>query len=207
MIFHGFAQEDFDVFAVQGLEPRMGAIIEQIRPKLAAIGAALEPHLSLICGEPMYTHVAKHARRTVHPPNDTWVAWAGNRRGYKAHPHFQVGLWQSHLFAQFAVIYESTNKAVFAERMARSLDDIRRIVPGHYIWSSDHTKPEAARLDAMSDKDLLQFADKLKHVKKAEALCGIHVDRDDPVLQDGGKLLALFEQTFETLQPLYRMAF
>ena len=37
-------------------------------------------------------HVAKHARRSVNPPIDTWVAFAPNKRGYKMLPHFQIGL-------------------------------------------------------------------------------------------------------------------
>src|SRR5699024_11327687 len=57
-------------------------------------------------GSDMHLHIAKHARRTVNPPNDTWMAIAGNKRGYKKHPHFQVGLWDDHLFIWLAYIYE-----------------------------------------------------------------------------------------------------
>ena len=36
-----------------------------------------------------YPHVAKHARRSVNPPKDTWVAFATSKRGYKMLPHFK----------------------------------------------------------------------------------------------------------------------
>ncbi|MDQ0168823.1 uncharacterized protein YktB (UPF0637 family) [Paenibacillus tundrae] len=74
MNFSGFNNRDFDVFQVPGLEPRMEMLIERVRPKLEALGAELAPYLTELCGEEMFVHVAKHARRTVNPPIDTWVA-------------------------------------------------------------------------------------------------------------------------------------
>ncbi len=205
--FIGFDEQDFDVFAIPGLEARMAALIERVRPKLHQLGDRLAPSLTLLCGEEMYPHVAKHARRTVHPPQDTWVAYAPNKRGYKAHPHFQIGLWQSHLFIQFAVIYESANKSVFAEHALGRLDEIRSIVPDRYIWSGDHMNPEATRHGSMTQAELEALFKRLADVKASEVLCGIHLDRSDPLLRDGEALISRAEETFETLMPLYRMAF
>ncbi len=108
--FSGFHQEDFDVFAIDGLDQRMDAIKTIVRPKLEALGHHFAPVLSLKTGDEMFFHVAKHARRTVNPPKDTWVAWANDKRGYKKHPHFQIGLWQTHLFVWYAVIYEALKR-------------------------------------------------------------------------------------------------
>lgn len=41
--FTGFNDQDFDVFSVPGLEARMEALIEHVRPKLELIGAELAP--------------------------------------------------------------------------------------------------------------------------------------------------------------------
>ena len=76
MTVTGFTDQDFDVFSVPGLEARMEVLIERVRPKLEALGAELSPYVSALAGEEMFVHVAKHARRTVNPPIDTWVAWA-----------------------------------------------------------------------------------------------------------------------------------
>src|SRR5690625_5408059 len=76
----------------------MTAIQERIQPKFKKIGEALTEDVRAMVGSDMHLHIAKHARRTVNPPNDTWMAIAGNKRGYKKHPHFQVGLWDDHLF-------------------------------------------------------------------------------------------------------------
>ena len=120
--FPGFAAADFDVFEIDGLEAQMEALIWHIRPKLEELGARLSPVLALETGLEFYPHVAKHARRTVNPPKDTWVAFASNKRGYKAHPHFQIGLWGTHVFIQFAIIYEAVGKSSFAARALQQLD-------------------------------------------------------------------------------------
>lgn len=41
--FPGFGPADFDVFAIDGLEPRMSALISGIRPKLEELGSRLSP--------------------------------------------------------------------------------------------------------------------------------------------------------------------
>ena len=46
----------------------MEGIISTIRPKFEAIASEIEPTLSALTGDEMFTHVAQHARRTVNPP-------------------------------------------------------------------------------------------------------------------------------------------
>lgn len=207
MTFTGFTQQDFDSLTVPGLENRMDAIIHQVRPKLTALGTEMAPYLSALCGEEMHPHVAKHARRKVNPPNDTWVAWAASKRGYKALPHFQVGLFASHLFIIFAVIYESPNKTVFAESLNKHTTKVNKSVPDHFYWSMDHMSPGGTLHKDTDIQTLQSMADKLNTVKKAEIMCGLSLDRDHPILQDGDKLLATIEETFETLLPLYKGSF
>ena len=204
--FCGFDQADFDAMRTEGLEGRMKAIIGTVRPKLEQLGHDLSPVLSRLCGETMTPHVAKHARRTVNPPSDTWVAWSRNPRGYKMHPHFQIGIWPTHVFIQFAIIYECPDKHVFAERALSELPSIRKALPDHYIWSKDHTDPGGVPHGQISDEELAGWLERLKSVKAAEITCGIHIPASDPLLRDGQAFLRSAEQTFGTLLPLYRMA-
>ncbi|WP_219836410.1 YktB family protein [Paenibacillus sp. R14(2021)] len=205
--FAGFTPDDFDVFAVPGLEPRMDALISRIRPKLNELGELLSPFLTELCGEEMFPHVAKHARRTINPPNDTWVAFAPGKRGYKMFPHFQIGLFGSHVFVQFAIIYESDNKSVFAEHALQQLDDIERHIPADYVWSSDHMVPGGDKQGELGREGLIKLLERLRTVKASEALCGIIIDRQDPVLANGDAFLAKVEETFRTVLPLYKMSF
>ncbi|MGG4206428.1 DUF1054 domain-containing protein [Paenibacillus jamilae] len=207
MTFSGFTAKEFDVFEIPGLEPRMEVLIQQVRPKLEAIGEELAPFMTDLCGEPMHVHVAKHARRKVNPPKDTWVAWAANKRGYKALPHFEVGMFASHLFVIFAIIYESPNKATFAQALEANLSDVRSNLPDHFYWSMDHMAPEGTEQQHMANEDFQTIIHKLQQVKKAEVMCGIRIDREDPLASDGAALLQAVRSTFEHLLPLYRMSF
>ena len=207
MTFPGFTSEDFDVFTIPGLEPRMEALIHAVRPKLHQLGDTLAPWLTAHCGEDMCPHVAKHARRSVNPPDDTWVAWANNKRGYKAHPHFQIGLWSTHVFIQFAIIYESTNKEIFANNMSKKLSAVRKSIPDSYFWSIDHMQPEVKYHHSLKKSDFEHMLNRLREVKKSEILCGLRVDKEDPLLADGPAFIHKAEETFATLLPLYRLGF
>ncbi|MGM7701013.1 YktB family protein [Pseudalkalibacillus sp. Hm43] len=206
MSFNGFSKDDFNVFTIQGLEARMEGIQNHIRPKLEQLGEHFAPTLSAATGEEMYYHTAKHARRTVNPPDDTWVAFANSNRGYKKLPHFQIGLFQSHLFVWFAVIYESPIKQEFADKIADHQKEILKQIPNHYVWSTDHTKPDAIPHTEVDVDKFNEMTKRLKDVKKAELLCGIHIPHDDEILQDGEALLSEMDRTFHTLMPLYEYA-
>jgi uncharacterized protein YktB (UPF0637 family) len=205
MKFNGFTQEDFQVFTINGLEDRMTAIQEQIRPKLDYLGDHFAPTLSASTGMEMFYHVAKHARRSVNPPDDTWVAFANNKRGYKQHPHFQIGLWETHVFIWFAMIYEAPNKVEFGKKVEENADKIRSMIPGHFVWSGDHTKPDATPFSPMSQDEFIALSERVQKVKKAELLCGLHLDRDTVVRLNGDEFIQEVNSAFETLLPLYKM--
>ncbi|MGO4369673.1 DUF1054 domain-containing protein [Paenibacillus sp. 2TAB19] len=202
----GFTQEDFDVFQLEGLEERMAGIQELIQPKFQAIGERLAGELAVHAGDEMYLHIAKHARRTVNPPKDTWLSICNNKRGYKSHPHFQLGLFDDHLFLWLALIYEVPNKSQIATAYLDKLDDVIASVPDNYMISLDHTMKEATRTGDMSAEDWNKALVRFRDVKKAELLIGRHIPADDMLLRSGDILLKFASSTFETLMPLYRMS-
>lgn len=202
----GFTQADFNVFGLEGLEARMAAIQNQIQPKFRAIGEQLSVDTAVHAGNEMYLHVARHARRKVNPPKDTWLAICSNKRGYKAHPHFQLGLFDDHLFIWLALIYEVPNKPNIATAFLNQIDYVIAAVPKDYVISLDHMKKESTAVSGMSKQDWNNALVRFRDVQKAELLVGRHVQADDPILRDGDALLALASSTYETLMPLYRMA-
>jgi uncharacterized protein YktB (UPF0637 family) len=204
--FTGFSNQDFDVFTVDGLDERMELIQTRIQPKFATLGEHFAPTLSTMTGDEMHYHVAKHARRTVNPPKDTWVALASSKRGYKKLPHFQIGLFESHLFVWFAVIYESPIKQDFAGILEKNLSEVQDNIPDHFVWSSDHTQPDATSNKEAQKGELKHMLERLKSVKKAELLCGIHLNRNDPTVKKGQQLVKKIEETYQTLMPLYKFA-
>lgn len=195
-----WANQDFDVFTIDGLEPRMDALKERIRPKFEELGAIFSNYFTTQLGEEFFPHVAKHARRKTNPPNDSWVAFAPYKRGYKAMPHFQIGLFESHLFINLAVIYEAPNKVAIANHLLEH-EDLITALPASFYISGDHMSPKTDEISVESaEKILMRFRD----VKKGEVLIGVKVLRDDAIQLSEKELLALIEQTFETLLPIYR---
>lgn len=202
----GFTQADFDVFGLEGLEERMAAIQNLIQPKFRAIGEQLSVDVAVHAGNEMHLHVARHARRKVNPPKDTWLAICSNKRGYKAHPHFQLGLFDDHLFLWLALIYELPNKANIATAYLNQIDDVIAAVPKDYVLSQDHMKKESAVIGDMSRQDWTKALVRFRDVQKAELLIGRHIKANDALLRDGDALLQFASSTYETLMPLYRMA-
>ncbi|WP_284199701.1 YktB family protein [Alicyclobacillus sacchari] len=202
-LFTGFDKADFDVFRIPGLEPRMSAIRERIQPKLAALGEHFVPFLSERLQSPMYAHVAKHARRTVNPPGDTWVAFSANGRGYKQHPHFQIGIWPTHIFAAFGYIYEAKDKVAFGNYLRAQARDIERLVPTDFIYIPDHTQPSSIPAAQVSERDIVAFGERLMQVKKAELLIGKRMDQETVMTQTGSQLVEWVENTFTPLCTLW----
>lgn len=63
-----WTQKDFDVFSIDGLEPRMEALINTVRPKFEELGTTFSTYFSAKTADEFHPHVAKHARRKVNPP-------------------------------------------------------------------------------------------------------------------------------------------
>lgn len=204
MYFEGFTSQDFATFTIDGLEERMEAIRVRIQPKFNEIGQALIDDLSSSLQNEMFLHIAKHARRTKNPPKDTWLAISANKRGYKQHPHFQVGLFDDHLFIWLAFIYELPNKENIAENFLNNMDFITHTVPNDFYVSLDHTKKDAVPFNEM---DLKSTLERFRDVKKAEFLIGRHISANNSLVNDGEKLLQVIRETFEPLLPLYKLSF
>lgn len=204
MKFDGFTQHDFNVFTIPGLDGRMQGIQERIQPKFQGIGEVLVEDVQMMSGSEMYLHIAKHARRTVNPPKDTWLAIAANKRGYKQHPHFQIGLFDDRVFIWLAYIYEVPGKDQMANTFLKNQKQLKQIIPADYVISQDHYKKEA---DKFGELDLEHVLTRFRDVKKAELLIGRHLFPGDPILADGERFLEFARETFETLMPIYQLSF
>ncbi|WP_112180724.1 MULTISPECIES: YktB family protein [Paraliobacillus] len=199
MTFNGFEQKDFDTFQIDGLENRMEAIQQRIQPKFEIIGTELATHLSATLGNEMFLHIARHARRSVNPPNDTWLAVAHSKRGYKMLPHFQVGLFDDHIFIWLAFIYELPYKEKIAKQFIKQLDELQEL-PKDFVVSLDHMKKDAFSIKELTETNLERFRD----VKKAEFLVGRHISPTEAIDMNGKELIDHIKETIDTLIPFYR---
>ncbi len=199
-----WTNKDFNVFQINGLEQRMDALNSCVRPKFNKLGENFSAFFSSHLGEEFYPHVAKHARRTVNPPNDSWVAFAPYKRGYKALPHFQIGLWSTHLFIVFAIIYEAPQKNLMAQRLLANKSLLQQL-PNDFIVSGDHMSPEAISMEDAKEDKLDELLIRLRDVKKGEFLVGRHIPREDAIKLSVSQFQQLVEETFTALLPIYKI--
>lgn len=194
--------DDFNVFSIEGLENRMNALQTKIQPKFEVIGEQISAYLSSRGTGEFFPHVAKHARRTVNPPNDSWVAFAPAKRGYKALPHFQIGLWGTHLFIILAVIYENPDKKGIAERLSHNLN-VLTTLPVEFVVSGDHMKPEAFKINEIGADGVEGLLERLESVKKAEFIIGRHLSRDEATGLSEKEFFDFAEETIDQLSPIH----
>ncbi|MCA0980679.1 MULTISPECIES: DUF1054 domain-containing protein [Exiguobacterium] len=196
-----FTTKQFNVFKQDGLDERMSGIRSDIQPLFHRIYDEVGPQLEADVGIPLYLHVAKHARRTVNPPKDTWMAICHDKRGYKKHPHLQVGLFDDRVFIWLAFIYEMPNKDVIAKHLQQI--DFKSTFTDFHI-AGDHMKKDAFLIEETSNENIQALLERFGTVKKADFLIGRQLPADASILQNEDAFLALVEDTFARLTPLYR---
>ncbi|WP_110513663.1 DUF1054 family protein, partial [Herpetosiphon llansteffanensis] len=135
-----------------------------IRPQLRELGEYFSDFFTSQTGETFYPHVAKHARRSVNPPKDTWVAFATNKRGYKMLPHFQIGMFEDQLFVMFGIMHEAKDKATLAKVFERKFKAIQQL-PDDYRVCLDHMKPDKPFIKDLTDDDLIEAIQRAINVK------------------------------------------
>lgn len=208
MVFDGWAAEDFEVFSVPGFEPRMELIRARIQPKLDALGRELIPLLKAETGTEWFHHVAKHMRRTVNPPSDTWVALNRVKKGYKATVHFDVGLSALGANACVVVKPECLERDVFAdslERNAKTLTKRYRSTPDLYLGDV----PNAERGDLLpvaqvDPEEWQRRAESLRRRKQFEFEAGFRWEPDAIAALSGEEFLRRVFEGLRELLPLYQ---
>jgi uncharacterized protein YktB (UPF0637 family) len=203
-----FRAPDFKVFDVKGFQPRMAEIRTRIRPKLEALGHSLAPAIAKTAGADVFAHVAKHARRTVNPPDDTWVAFGPDARGYKKHPHFKVAVSRNAVRFLFEIGPEHADKKRWMAAWranAGNLGRVLRRMNGLAWFKSEHDDAPAAALADLSPADFLRLGDELTRVRDGQIVLGRTVAADDAARWTDAQYRDAALETFRALAPLYRL--
>ena len=199
---------DFKVFDVPGFQSRMGAIRTRIRPKLETLGKSLAPALARSVGGETFAHVAKHARRTVNPPDDTWVAFAPDKRGYKKHCHFKVAVSRHCVRFLFEIGPEHAEKKRWAaawKRNAGKLAPVLRRMKDLAWFRNEHDETPAAALGDMTPEALAELADEIVRTRDGQLVLGRVVGADEAARWTEARYREAALQTFRALLPLYRL--
>ena len=129
----GFSRGDFEVFSIEGFSARLEKIYERIRPRLIRLGAELTPELSRKLRMELFPHVAKHLRRTVNPPGETWMAWGPSAKGYVGHPYLALCISGAGIHARAVVKAEAENRAEMGRRIKASASVLEKSFRGNRI--------------------------------------------------------------------------
>jgi len=129
----GFLRRDFEVFAIEGFSARMTKIYEHIRPRLVRLGIELAPELSRKLHVEFFPHVAKHMRRTVNPPDETWVAFGPSARGYKRYAYLALCISGAGIHARAIVKSEADKRPEMARQIKSKSADLEKSFHGTKI--------------------------------------------------------------------------
>jgi|SRR5690348_15219186 uncharacterized protein YktB (UPF0637 family) len=121
----GFTPADFAVFNVKDFSARMQELYARVRPKLTRLGDELAPELARKLRLEFHPHVARHARRTVNAPSETWAAFGPSPRGYKRHGYLALCISGAGLHARMVVKPEAEGRPEMAQGL---LSDAARLV-------------------------------------------------------------------------------
>ena len=133
----GFSREHFEVFNIPTFPERMQGIKERVRPKLTALGESLQPALQKLTKSDVFPHVAKHARRTVNPPPETWVAFGPSARGYKKYGYFGLALSRGGLHTRIVVKDEASGRPQMAKLFIERADILTKLFAEHTVARYD----------------------------------------------------------------------
>jgi uncharacterized protein YktB (UPF0637 family) len=206
--FTGFTPADFAVFDIEGFAPRMAAIRTRLRPKLEAVGRDLLPDVARIAQDEAFAHVARHARRTVNPPADTWVAFATDRRGYKKHCHFKVAVSRGAVRFLFEAGPEHADKARWQaawKRHASKLAPVLRRARGLAWFRNEHDETPAAPLAELGPDALARLGEALTRTRDGQLVLGRAVAAEEVARWTRGDYVRAARETFTVLAPLYRL--
>jgi uncharacterized protein YktB (UPF0637 family) len=203
-----FRSSDFEIFAVKGFGPRMAKIRARIGPKLEAMGTSLAPALARTAGSEVFAHVARHARRTVNPPEDTWVAFGPDVRGYKKHPHFKVAVSRHAIRFLFEIGPEHGDKKRWLaawKKSAAKLAPVLGRVKGLAWFAGEHDEQPAAWLADLSPDAIAALADALARRRDGQLVIGRAVPAPDASRWTDAQYRDAALETFRALAPLYRL--
>ena len=208
MASSAFRPADFKVFEVKGFEARMAQIRERVRPKLEGLGQQLTPAIARATATETYAHVAKHARRTVNAPEDTWVAFGPDARGYKKHPHFKLAVSRNAVRFLFEIGPEHAEKRRWVaawRKSAAKLGPVLGHVSGLAWFANEHDEEPRVWLSDLEADAFATLADDLTRRRDGQVVFGTAVNATEAGHWSDAEYRGAALATFRALAPLYRL--
>lgn len=197
----GFTPIDFEVFKVEGFNERMEQIYAHVRPKLIRLGDELAPALARKLHMEFFPHVARHARRTVNPPPETWAAFGPSPKGYKRYGYLGLCISGAGLHARVVVKPEADRRSEMAKILRTKTPQLTKDFKGTRIAHYDRWDFSTLPAPAPAEPELFAaLADALS--KKTGGIdLGFGWNVKESIRLDRDELLDAYRE----LAPLYRL--
>jgi uncharacterized protein YktB (UPF0637 family) len=197
----GFRQADFEVFEVEGFSARMEKLYAMVRPKLLRLGDELAPELARKLHLEFFPHVARHIRRTVNPPAETWVAFGPSSRGYKRYGYLALCISRAGLHARAVVKSEADSRLTMARQLKTASRKLVKDFEGTQI--ARYETWDFARLPAptRADGELFDAMAATLSKKTGWIDLGFGWNVRDSLRLDRAEVI----EAFHELEPLYRL--
>jgi uncharacterized protein YktB (UPF0637 family) len=203
-----FDRKDFSVFDITGFEDRMHAIRKYLQPRLTEIGDMIAPDIAALVDQPVYAHVAKHARRTVNAPDDTWVAFGPNKRGYKKDVHFKVALSSGSVRLLFEVGPEYYEKSEWARSWKREFNGLAgALASGRQLgWYRDeHDERPQCLLQKLDTPGLRSLGQEPVRRRDGQLVLGRRLPASKAIEMKPASFRRIVAGTFRPLVPLFTL--
>lgn len=194
-----FTKKDLEIFEVNGFADRMQLIKDTITPKLIKLGELLQPQLSRAVDHEIYPQVAEHARRTVNPPTETWVAFGPDPAGYKSYVHFTLCVGGVGVQARVTAKQECKNRKGFGQNLLTYAEQLKELKGNKEM--ADYSRSDGGRPESIADwvVFLKEAGQRLKQTQTAVFDVGIN-------LPLSGDLSSHAIQAFCRLTPFYKLS-
>ncbi|MGH7779347.1 MAG: DUF1054 family protein [Candidatus Binataceae bacterium] len=197
----GFSRNDFGIFEIEGFSARMEQIAARVRPRLTRLGAELAPDLGRKLHIEFFPHVAKHMRRTVNPPAETWAAWGPSPKGYKRYGYLALCISKVGIHARVVVKSDADNRIEMARRIAAKSPALAKALRGAKIARYDRWDFAAMPEEAPAGEE---FFDAMSAALKKKT-GGIDAGFGWPVREAVHLDRAEIIDAFGELEPIYRI--
>ena len=147
----GFTPADFAIFKIDDFNARLQEIDARVRPRLARLADELTPELARRLHRDLYPHLARHARRTVDPPRETWAAFGPSPKGYKRYGHLALCVSGAGLHARIVVKPEAGGRSGMALELAINALELARSLGGTRVARYEKWEFDALPAPAVAD--------------------------------------------------------
>lgn len=197
----GFRQADFEVFEVQGFSARMEKLYAYVRPKLIRLGDELAPELARKLHLEFFPHVARHIRRTVNPPPETWVAFGPSPRGYKRYGYLALCISRAGLHVRAVVKSEADSRLGIARQLRTASTKLVKDFEGTSIARYETWDFARLPMPMRADAELFDAMAATLGKKTGWIDLGFGWNVRDSLRLDRAEVI----EAFHELEPLYRL--